>query len=123
MVAFGKSSGGGRRVGKREAAPLVATFTTRHGTYRGILVNVSTTGARIRSDNVPSIGEEGALTIEKVKTFCTIRWREDGEFGVEFDQPLSTAEETNLRREVARGKGLPADVRAALDDWTLGLAR
>ena len=48
---------------------------------------------------------------------------EDAERGLAFETDLSTSDETRLRQAVALARGLPPDIRAALDDWTLGVAR
>jgi hypothetical protein len=123
MLAFGKSTGGGRRSSKREAAPLIVLLTTRSKVHKGILVDISATGARIRCDDLPSHNDEGILKVEGVNTFAIVRWRNDFECGVQFEEPLSQAEVIALRREVVNGTGLPADMKAALDDWVLGIAR
>jgi hypothetical protein len=123
MVAFGKSSGGGRRTGKREAAPLAAVLTTRSRTFRGILVDVSSTGARIRGDDLPKVEDEAVLGVEKIRAFGTIRWNDGHDCGIEFERDLLHHEVVDLRREVARGAGLPPELKQALDDWIIGVAR
>ena len=123
MVGFGRSTGGGRREDKRETAPLVATLTTRLGTHQGILVDVSSTGARVRGDKLPGVDEDLVLGVEKVRAFGTVRWCSAGDCGIEFDAPLGPDEVVSLRREVAKGAGLPPDMKAAMEDWIVGKAR
>jgi hypothetical protein len=123
MAEFGKCTGGGRRDKKREAAPLIAFLTTRSQTYNTVLIDVSASGARVRSDDLPEVGSELVMSVEKVKTFGTVRWHSSTDCGVEFDQPLSQMEVFSLRRAVADGMGIPPEMKAALDDWVLGVAR
>ena len=123
MVEFGKSTGGGRRIGKRESAPLAAVLTTRSRTYRGILVDVSAVGARIRADDLPKVDDEAVLGVEQIKAFGTIRWNDGHDCGIEFERNLLCHEAVELRREVARGAGLPPELREAMDAWIIGVAR
>ena len=44
----------------------------------------------------------------------------EGKFAMAFDEPLETDDLTELRRNVRASRGLPRDVKAALDDWVLG---
>jgi len=123
MVAFGKASGGGRREGSREAAPLHVLMTTISNSYSAQLVDLSATGARLRCDDVPAIGVELYLTVGRIKTFCTVRWTGDFECGVQFYEPLLQDDVISVRSEVAAGMGLDPSLRAAMDDWVMGVAR
>ncbi len=123
MVAFGKASGGGRREGCREAAPLHVTMTTISASYSAQLVDLSATGARLRCETVPPLGLELDLTVGRIKTFCTVRWSRGSECGVQFYEPLLQQDVISVRREVAEGIGLDPAYRAAMDDWVLGIAR
>jgi hypothetical protein len=123
MGTFGKCKGGGRRSAPRATAPLIALVTTLKGSHSAILVDVSSTGARLRGTDLPHEGEEMFMTVEKVIAFGTVVWARDGELGLAFDRPLLPAEQQSLRRNVALTAGLPPDIRAALDDWMLGVAR
>ena len=123
MVAFGRASGGGRREGSREAAPLSVLMTTVSSSYTAQLVDLSATGARLRCDEIPEIGLELFLTVGRIKTFCTIRWTSNNEFGVQFYEPLLQSDVISVRQEVAAGLGLDPAYRAAMDDWVLGVAR
>lgn len=123
MMAFGKASGGGRREEVRETAPLTVIMTTFADSYTAELVDLSATGARVRCDRLPGIGVELYLTVGRIKTFCTVRWTGDGDCGVQFYEPLLQADVISVRSEVAAGLGLSAAMRAAMDDWVLGVAR
>lgn len=123
MVTFGRASGGGRRDGSRESAPLTVTVTTIGNSYTAVLVDISATGARMRCDDLPVIGDELSLTAGRVKTFCTVRWKNDLECGVQFYEPLLQDEVITVRRDVAEGKGLDPATRGAMEDWIIGVAR
>jgi hypothetical protein len=123
MMAFGKAYGGGRREGGREAAPLTVLLTTVSRSYSAQLIDLSATGARLRCDDLPAIGVELDMMAGRIKTFCTVRWASDSEFGVQFFDPLPQADGISVRREVAAGMGLDPSLRAAMDDWVLGVAR
>ena len=123
MGTFGKCKGGGRRSATRTAAPLIATVTTLARSQPAVLVDVSSTGARLRGTDLPETGEELFLNVEGVIAFGTVAWMEDAERGVAFESDLAAFDETKLRQAVALARGLPPEIRAALDDWTLGVAR
>ena len=123
MFDFGKSSGGGRRTGKREAAPLCVVLTTFAKSYTGLVVDISATGARIRGEELPDVGRDLYLAIADLKTFGDVRWHIENECGVQFYEPLLQREVVDVRREVAKGAGLAPVFRAAMDDWVLGVAR
>jgi hypothetical protein len=123
MNAFGKASGGGRRNESRAAAPLMVLVSTLSRTLEAVLVDISATGARITGAELPPVGEELWFSVLRLKTVAVVRWRNGTECGLQFYEPLPQAEVTEVRRAVAKGGGLDPAVRAALDDWVLGLAR
>ena len=121
MNRFGSCRGGGRRSAVRQAAPLMAVFTTVTQSHTAALVDVSRTGARLRGDRLPAKGEDMLLSIDSVRAFGSVAWSRGDQCGVAFDEPLGADELRLLRAKIA--PGLPPEVKAALDDWTLGLAR
>jgi hypothetical protein len=123
MVAFGKRIGGGRRSAARESAPLVAVFTTITRSHAASLVDVSATGARLHSEDLPAVGELVELSMGKVRAFALVRWVSGNECGLAFDGQLAAAEVKSLRKQVQQTAGLPPEIRAAYDDWVLGIAR
>jgi hypothetical protein len=123
MTEFGKCNGGGRRSASRQAAPLTATITTLSKTYSALIVDISQTGIRMRGDHLPEQGEEGFVGFERIKTFGTVTWGKGGECGIAFDGPLPSSDLARLFRETARLRGLSPELRAAFEDWTLGVAR
>lgn len=122
-MAFGKASGGGRREDSRVSAPLAVVMTTLSNSYTAELVDLSATGARLRCSDLPAIGVELDLTVGRIKSFCTVRWTGDDECGVQFYEPLLQADVIAVRSDVAAGMGLDPALRAAMDDWVLGVAR
>lgn len=123
MSFFGKCGGGGRRSTPRVVAPLIAMLTTLSRSDPAVVLDVSTTGARVRGGNLPKAGEELLFTVDKVRAFSTVVWSEHGECGIEFDGPLPAADINQLRFNIAKSAGLRPEVRAAMDDWMAGLAR
>lgn len=123
MTEFGKCNGGGRRSAPRQAAPLMATIATLSKTYSAVIVDISQTGMRLRGEHLPEQGEEGFVSFERIKTFGLVTWATDRECGIAFDGPLPATEMARLGQEAARLRGVSPEMRAALDDWTLGLAR
>ena len=123
MSAFGKSVGGGRRSKARSAAPLTVVLTTLTSSRSAILANVSSTGARVRANDLPKMGEAVVVNIDGVQAFGTIAWSESGECRIAFDPPLDPAGESHVREMVTVAEGLPPDMRAAFDNWVVGAGR
>ena len=120
MNAFGKCAGGGRRAAPREVAPLMAVYTTVTKTHSALLVDVSCSGARLRTPDLPGEGDELFITIGKVKAFGTVAWVRSDQFAMAFDEPLAADELQTLRQNVRTSFGFSPDVKAAIDDWVLG---
>jgi hypothetical protein len=120
MNQFGKSEGGGRRAVARVDAPLTAVISTLIGSRSAELVDISATGARLRGTELPDLREELSLAVEGVHAFGTIVWSEGDLRGMRFDEPLGLSDEVKLRQKVAQAAGVPLDIRAAFDQWTLG---
>ena len=119
-MTFGKREGGGRRRAPREAAPLVAVFTTVTQSHEVILVDVSSSGARLRGPHLPEVRDELFVSIGKIKAFGTVAWVEHPEFGVAFDPDLPADDLEALREQVKKGAGFSPEVRAAIEGWVLG---
>lgn len=123
MSVFGKRNGGGRRRARREAAPTIAVFTTVTKSHGAVLVDLSSTGARLTASELPDIGEELMLTIESIRAFGSVAWVRGAQFGVAFDDPVSALEVGQLRGKLLKSAGLPLPMSAAMDDWNTGMAR
>jgi hypothetical protein len=123
MSVFGKRIGGGRRKARRESAPTVAVFTTVTQSHGAVLVDLSSTGARLRSAELPEAGEELMLSVESIRAFGSVAWVRDNQFGVSFDAPITLGEVQQLRGRLIRSAGLAPETSAAMDDWNTGMAR
>lgn len=123
MTIFGKRSGGGRRSAQRESAPTIAVFTTVTQSHGAILVDLSATGARLRSAEMPNAGDQLMLAIENIRAFGSVAWIDGDQFGVAFDESINRTEVHQLRSRLARCAGLSPELTAAMDDWSTGLAR
>jgi hypothetical protein len=123
MSTFGKCEGGGRRCAARAAAPLIAVITTLQRTYSVLIVDVSATGVRLRAEHLPDVGSEMFFSVEKVRAFGTVMWSLSGECGVAFDCALAPKDERLLQEKVALARGLPPDLKFALDNWAVGCGR
>ena len=123
MSTFGKSEGGGRRSAPRSQAPLIALVTTVSKTQTAILMDVSSTGMRLRGLHLPQTDEELFVTVDGIIAFGSVAWMDGDQRGIQFDEPLNSVEEARLGKIIKTAAGLPSEVKAAYDDWTLGLAR
>jgi hypothetical protein len=123
MTTFGKRKGGGRRRAAREHLPLIAVFTTRSRSHPAVLVDVSSTGVRLRGDDLPGRGEDLLVTIEGVTSYGVVAWSRLGFCGIAFDSPLPAGSLQLLEQRVAKARGLSPELMAAMEDWQLGVAR
>ena len=104
MKPFGKCGGGGRRAAPREAASLLAVYTTVTRSHSALLVDVSDTGARLRTPDLPSAGDELFVTIGEVKAFGCLAWACDGEFVMAFDEPLEADDLADLTERTSEAR-------------------
>ena len=123
MNSFGRCGGGGRRRAARASTPLIALITTVANAHSAILVDLSPTGARVRGEDLPETADELMFAVEKVRAFGKVAWNAGGECGIEFDGPLPPADVHAVRQAAAATAGLGAELKAAMDDWAVGLAR
>ena len=123
MGAFGKSVGGGRRCAVRASAPLMAVLTTLVGSRSAVLADVSSAGVRVRGADLPVMGDELVVNIDRIQAFGTVVWSDSGECGIVFDPALAPDDEQYLRNLVAAARGLPPDIRAAFENWVVGAGR
>jgi hypothetical protein len=101
----------------------MATIATLSKTHSAVIVDISQTGMRLRGDQLPEQGEDGFVGFERIRTFGTVTWTTERECGIAFDGPLPANDMARLCKEAARLRGVSPEMRAALDDWTLGIAR
>lgn len=122
MNAFGKCKGGGRRSAPRIKAPLVATVTTVGNAQSAIVLDVSSTGVRLRGTDLPPQGKEVFVVVEGLHLFGEVAWAEDADRGVHFETPLSSKDEARIQAKVAEARGMPLELRLAFEDWAFGVA-
>jgi hypothetical protein len=123
-MAFGRCGGGGRRSAARESAPLIAVCTTVTASHQATLIDVSNSGARLHCNRVvPQQGEELLVTVEGIRAFGRVIWSYKNLCGVAFDNPLDAEQVDFLRKRVASSAGFTPEMKAALDEWTIGVAR
>ena len=73
-MSFGKCQGGGRRRAARGKYPCIVTYRTLLRFDSAFLIDVSKTGARLRGETLPGVGEDLVLNIEGQSTFATVAW-------------------------------------------------
>ena len=127
MTDFGRrlDGPGGRRAAPREPVLLNAALLTLRASRTVTLLDVSTTGARMRVKEALFLGQEIWLKINPADIFAKVVWLEGEECGILFDEPLTEAEAAALQ---ARGKvvfcaGLTVDEQLGAEDWNTGLMR
>ena len=86
-----------------------------------VLLDLSCTGAKFRGKQLPQDGEDIILKVEGLQAFGTVAWCNGAQCGIRFDLRLDPQEVEAIRKKVPRG--MSPELRAAQDDWTLGVAR
>ncbi len=128
MPSFGRrvdQTTGGRRRASRETVVLAGALMTLSNSHTVTLVNISSTGARLRGDNLPTRDKDVWLKIGPLDILATVVWRASDLCGVTFDTTLPDHYWSYIRRE---GKSisltrLSAEQKLAFEDWQTGLAR
>ena len=126
MRSFGKALGGGRRRASREPLPVPAVVSKVEQRQVAMLVDFSSTGARLRGTALPPAGQAVEVTIDTVRAFGTVAWGEPGLCGVSFDAPLPRFEVERLRRDLAAVATLTfstLEEKLSAEDWVNGVAR
>ena len=124
MAAFGKrlDGPGGRRRAMRAPILMSAALHTVGASRTVTIIDVSTTGARLRSALPLEAGQHVWLKIPSADVFARVQWTENDVYGVCFDKLLPVAEAASLQ---ARGKvvimpRLNLEEQLALEDWKAG---
>jgi hypothetical protein len=97
MTSFGNSTAAGRRLAPRRDAPICAVLSSATTHYSAELVDISRTGARLRSLKFPRCGEDVVFQAEKVRAAAEVIWLEDDECALEFDTPIAAGEVNRIR--------------------------
>ena len=117
---FGKRLGGGRRAAERAHGSLTVVATTVTKSVAVELLDMSTTGARLKGNYLPDKHEELMVSIGTLKAFGTVAWSRGTECGVNFDLPIGEREVDTVREAVAERRGISLEMKSALDAWTVG---
>ena len=127
MSNFGKrlDGPGGRRTTPRCPVLMSAALHTVGASRSVTVLDVSKTGAQLRSRLPLQLGQEIWLKLVRNDVFGRIAWVDDELCGVEFDTPLGELEAADLQ---AMGKvvimpRLSREEQLAAQDWYSNLAR
>lgn len=125
MAAFGKRGGGGRRRACRNTALVPATLTTVSRSRSVVLENISSTGVRLRGEDLPALGDGLVLKLDRLEVFGIVKWVCSELCGVAFDSPLGEREVEQIRAETQIGMltRLTPEERLAMQHWATGFAR
>jgi hypothetical protein len=76
------------------------------GNRTGRLFDISTSGARLVTENPPPKGVSAILDWNLYEAYCQVIWVKPGMCGVEFDRPLPAKVIEDLAREAGVGPRL-----------------
>ncbi|MEO0463580.1 MAG: PilZ domain-containing protein [Pseudomonadota bacterium] len=112
-------------VGRRSAARLrlsvPARLITVYETRRCVLLDLSTSGARIALERPLVEGEAGFLAIAQIEVFATVMRMTPGINGLQFDVPLEEDDVLGVRAFAERYKGdARSQFRADVEAWVKG---
>jgi hypothetical protein len=126
-MTFGKriDQPGGLRRAVRGDILIRAAMMTLTETVGVDLLDLSTSGAKLRGRDLPAPGQEVVVLLGRLEAFGWVIWRDEDQCGVHFDVPLSENARSIVESE--RGPNFFAttsgeDILAA-SDWHNGLAR
>jgi hypothetical protein len=100
----------------------MAVIATVGKTYFATLMDLSATGAKLSGKSLPALGDELDLKIDRISAFGRVAWKRGGQCGIAFEVPVALADVAILRQKSTLD-GFTPELRAALDDWTVGIAR
>lgn len=116
---------GGLRRAVRDEVMIRAAIMTMTDTMRVDLLGLSTTGAKLRGDDLPAPGQEVLVLLGRLEAFGSVVWRDEDQCGVHFDVALSEQARSIIESERGRSSmvWLNGDEALAAGDWLNGLAR
>jgi hypothetical protein len=124
-MAFGKSTGGGRRSAKRVTAAQPALLITMADRHRALLFDISQGGAKLRAEKTPPVGTELFLQVGQLDVYARVAWKRGDICGLKFDRELRQWDVELLNQEANRGTKATLDPaeRGGADEWVAGVAR
>lgn len=87
----------GRRSVPRAHSPVLAVLSMSAGDYTAVLVDISRTGARVRGEVLPQVGQQLTFKAENVRACADVVWRDASSCAVEFDTPIAVSEVQQIR--------------------------
>ncbi len=125
MALFGKRMGGGRRSADRSQSVLPALVTTISGSRSAVVLDVSSTGARVRGVKLPREGSYMKFKVEGTEVYATVQWCAGELRGLAFDTVLTVQQIGQMRRKAEHAQFSEASItdRLALQEWAHGVAR
>jgi hypothetical protein len=110
----------GRRRHSRLRVHLPARLITLDGTFHATLLNLSFSGAKIKTGAANTRpGASAVLTWGTFEAFCTISWCDAGHCGLDFDEPLKP-DALLATRDIADITPWVDSNRVAVRDWVVG---
>ena len=97
MRTFGISQARGRRSMPRTQAPSGALLSMSAGDYPATIIDISRTGARLRSEFLPNVGQQLSFSADDVHAVAEVVWCGAGNCAIEFDTPIAVSEVHKLR--------------------------
>ena len=94
-----------RRGGPRTRVDCLATMLMPSGNRPGRLFDISTTGARLVTDDPPAKGVSAILDWTMHEAYCHVIWTKPGMCGLEFDRPLPQGVIDELVKETGPAAG------------------
>ena len=125
MSNFGKSAGGGRRSSVRNDVPMLAVVMTLSRTRTAVVADLSSSGIRLKGDDLPSKGQLLEVKLDNVVAFGAVVWSTGSQCGIAFEPALASTDVEALRIRAGKSKlsSMSVQERQALDEWLLGVSR
>ncbi len=125
MAVFGKRIGGGRRRADRTQSVLPALVTTVTGSRSAVLLDVSSTGAKVKGTDLPEAGGFVKFKVEGTEVYATVQWCDGEMCGIAFETALTAFQVDHVRREADQARFTEVSIsgRLAMQDWAVGIAR
>lgn len=126
-MIFGKriDKPGGHRRAVRDDAMIRVAMMTLTETVGVDLLDLSTSGAKLRGRDLPAPGEQVIVLLGRLEAFGSVVWRDEDQCGIRFDVSLSESAQSVVESE--RGPSslvtISRDDILAASDWHNGLAR
>ena len=126
-MSFGKRIDipGGLRRAVRGDVMIRAAMMTLTETIGVDLLDLSTSGAKLRGRDLPTPGQEVVVLLGRLEAFGSVVWRDEDECGVHFDVQLTENARSMVESERGPNYFATIDGKESLSacDWFSGLAR